>query len=430
LLPLSTVSLDFESTPRGGATSEGLTIFDQFVGFGVVFPFNPVIREDSSIAHSPSRVLVTDRLTTEFNQPPLVMQFTTGLKRIKVWVGQTQTQHFAQRAVLRVFDAESGGTQIGSDVKDLAASPVGATARADVALEVSLDSTSIRRAEVLYVRASDGLTAGTFEAIDDLEIERDTPPPPPPCSTTSAASVILSTPGDVSTEHSNEFILEGNVITDARLEQAELSAAGGGGVRSLDLLANRLVPFNGGRFGPVRIDGLLFPGPNTVTLAVRNCAGGMQVAKAVTLTPIDARTHIKLMGIEVTQAVQDMDNAVPLIAGKRTFVRVYLRTEGPTTEIHNLSGALKACRPRDTAPTVCGGSLPDLPSLNVTRVNSSTDITAKRRDINASLNFELPPDWIIAVRLHLQISHLDVREKVVVRKTNQVHNQPHVPILI
>jgi hypothetical protein len=409
LPPPGPVVIDFDNLPGGGTTAEGLTIFDQYISLGVVFPFNPVIRADPSIARSGSRVLITDRIKTEFNGAPLVMQFTAPQRRVKVWVGQTQIQHFAQKAILRVFDAESGGAKIGEDIKDLAGSPVGATARATIALEVPLTGASIRRAEVLYVRASDGLSASTFEAIDDLEFEGAAPPPPPPCGTTQAPSVLLSKPAGVFTEHLNEFILEGSIGTDVRLEEAILTVTGPGGSRSLDLLANRIVPLNGGLFGPVRVNGLMSPGSNTVTVKARNCAGSAQDSRLRTYEPIDASTHIKLMGIEITQAIQDINNTVPLIAGKRTFVRVYLRTEGPTTEIDNVSAALTGCRPGASASPLCGDSFPNLQSLNVITINSSTDITAKRRDINASLNFELPMDWISAGRLHLQLSHLDIR---------------------
>jgi len=38
--------------------------------------------------------------------------------------------------------------------------------------------------------------------------------------------------------------------------------------------------------------------------------------------------HLSLDGMEVTQAIQDMSNSVTLIAGKTTWVRVYLGTTG------------------------------------------------------------------------------------------------------
>jgi hypothetical protein len=38
---------------------------------------------------------------------------------------------------------------------------------------------------------------------------------------------------------------------------------------------------------------------------------------------------VHLIGIEVTQGIQDLANRVPLISGRRTFVRVYVQSDGP-----------------------------------------------------------------------------------------------------
>ena len=40
--------------------------------------------------------------------------------------------------------------------------------------------------------------------------------------------------------------------------------------------------------------------------------------------------------IEVTQAIQDLDNSVPLVAGKKTMIRAYLTlSTGPPLQLHN-----------------------------------------------------------------------------------------------
>jgi hypothetical protein len=168
----------------------------------------------------------------------------------------------------------------------------------------------------------------------------------------------------------------------------------------------------------------LFPGVNTITVEAKNCHGiGQSNPRTITFAPIASGTRFKFMGLEITQAIQDLDNTVPLIAGKRTFARAYLRVEGPTSAIREVSGVLTACRPvlRAGLFLECGASLPIDPtsssavlqSLNRITVNSSTDITVKRQDINASLNFELPPNWINAAELlHLEISGLQIEGRL------------------
>ncbi len=51
---------------------------------------------------------------------------------------------------------------------------------------------------------------------------------------------------------------------------------------------------------------------------------------------------LELTGIEVTQVVQDLDNSVPLIADKPTYVRAYFRTTIPQTTITDVTVSLSA----------------------------------------------------------------------------------------
>ena len=68
---------------------------------------------------------------------------------------------------------------------------------------------------------------------------------------------------------------------------------------------------------------MLFPGVNTVTLAVDNRHGITHTGATVNYTPVANGTVVKLIGIGMTQATQDSINSVPLIAGKPTVVRLY-----------------------------------------------------------------------------------------------------------
>jgi hypothetical protein len=52
-------------------------------------------------------------------------------------------------------------------------------------------------------------------------------------------------------------------------------------------------------------------------------------------------TNLHVTGMEVTQAIQDLANSVPLVSGRRTFVRVYVQSDGPAVPgvTATLSGA-------------------------------------------------------------------------------------------
>jgi plastocyanin len=87
----------------------------------------------------------------------------------------------------------------------------------------------------------------------------------------------------------------------------------------------------------------------------------------------------EVMAIEVTQAIQDLDNSVPLVAGKRTFARVHVRdvgTPGPALVTARLCGPDGCLWPSNP-----GGSI---------LVLASPD----RGAINESFYFELPEEWL------------------------------------
>jgi hypothetical protein len=139
-------------------------------------------------------------------------------------------------------------------------------------------------------------------------------------------------------------------------------------------------------------------------MTIRDCRGSDQKSVAVIFSPIGLGTRFVVDGVEVTQAIQDLNNSVPLIAGKRTVARVYLHLEGPTQLVSGVGGAIWAQRPgplrspNDLQPPLAPYRLE---SFNKIDVNTSTDVVAKRRRLDASLNFELPPEWLTAGEVHI-----------------------------
>ena len=106
----------------------------------------------------------------------------------------------------------------------------------------------------------------------------------------------------------------------------------------------------------------------------------------------------RLEGIEVTQAIQTLDNAIPLVAGKATVARVYLSCyQAPGMTVR---GILRAQR-LGTLP-VDVASIADmfLDAANAGNPN------AMRKDMNLSLNFVLPAALLAEGPLSLSLDSL------------------------
>ena len=234
--------------------------------------------------------------------------------------------------------------------------------------------------------------------IDDLQF--DAVGPPPVCTALLDPKVTLAQPQANTTVQINEFLLQGNVTTAALLDKATLTVAGPGGTKVNNLLGTIIQPTSA-PFGATRLDESLFPGTNTVTLAVHNCHGTGQASTTVNFTPVANGTVIKLIGMEITQATQDVHNSVPLIAGKPTVVRLYFTTTGATTAINDVRGDLSGFQE--------GGNTPFLAtSVGTTNVDTTHDLAAKRLGLTKSLNFVLSPDFFQQGLTHFRVERLNV----------------------
>ncbi|MDT9698418.1 hypothetical protein [Streptomyces sp. P17] len=101
-----------------------------------------------------------------------------------------------------------------------------------------------------------------------------------------------------------------------------------------------------------------------------------------------SQSHCVLDAAEITQAVQDLNHSVTLIAGKTTVVRLYLRgTSGPAVSVR---GAVAVRRsPAEPAQTIA--------SVNAISLDPAQppDLATRRGDAGLSLNFVLP-SWLTA----------------------------------
>lgn len=118
---------------------------------------------------------------------------------------------------------------------------------------------------------------------------------------------------------------------------------------------------------------------------------------AVNTVPANtAATPVQMDGLEVTQSIQDLGHSVPLIAGKRTVVRLHLS---------NYSGAAIG-----VSGTISVRRSASDPPLTVNSQNTVTllpadagNVLAKRNDVNKSLNFILPASRTVQGPLAISI---------------------------
>jgi hypothetical protein len=371
--------IDFENVAPG-------LVFNQYASLGVTFN-NLTVRDYANgfpyfpgFAHSGAKA-AEQCYGVEFCARPIEMSFTRAQRRVKVWVGYSSRLNESRMVILRAFDA--GGALVGQAATTLNPSPTLQAIR--FPLEVALANSTIRRAVVSF--SSSAMLMNSL-AIDDVEF--DAVGTAPPCSSARNPTATLSQPTDGQTVQFNEFMLEGAVSTDDPLATITVTITGSGGASRTILF-----PPSTRALGPTRMNEYLYPGLNTITLKAQDCGGVTQSNRTVFFAPIAEGTRFVFMGMEITQAVQNLNNDVPLIAGKQTVARVYLRLQSPgaaTAAIYKVGGFLSAHRGGAVTP---GPLLSPgrLYSQNTITVDSSTDILAKRRDINASLNFDLPPEW-------------------------------------
>ncbi|MEQ9075884.1 MAG: hypothetical protein RLP09_18650 [Sandaracinaceae bacterium] len=104
---------------------------------------------------------------------------------------------------------------------------------------------------------------------------------------------------------------------------------------------------------------------------------------------------LKVEAIEVTQAVQDLAHSIPLIADRRTAVRVYV-------SLANGSGPLPA-RGVIAVRVPQAPGVVRVPSFGATTLDPARGVDEQRRDASASLNFVLPPSVTGAGSIDLEL---------------------------
>ena len=131
-------------------------------------------------------------------------------------------------------------------------------------------------------------------------------------------------------------------------------------------------------------------GDATITAQDLTTGETFAASASVTFTspPPPPTPEVELFGLEVTQAIQDLNNSVVLIQDKPTFVRAHVRSTSGI--VNNVTAELIGRRSN-------GDPLPDSPlqqanaggSINVLEGNEPD-----RGQLNDSFYFQLPPSWL------------------------------------
>jgi hypothetical protein len=97
----------------------------------------------------------------------------------------------------------------------------------------------------------------------------------------------------------------------------------------------------------------------------------------------ETQPDLDIMAIEITQGIQDLNNNMPLVAGRRTYARVYIDVNGATSRPHTY-GALEARR----AGQQIGWIWPENGPITA-RANGGDRLL-----LDDSLYFRLPNSWL------------------------------------
>lgn len=365
----------------------------------------------------------------EFNSSPLRIEFTNvQVTSVKMHIGLNQVVS-GVRPVLTVFDAT--GTLTASTTGPVL--PDG-PAPVDQVIAVSAPGFFITRAELRY----DGDTPAArnaVEVIDDLEIGIDGRPLCPPATDTQSPAVTITMPKDFDLfSSSNLPELRGSIIENSgKLLNVSAEIAGPGGSYAFDLspYLESNPEFPGYFVFSVKNVGL-YAGENDIIVRAADAAcppneGGGSIRADFVPPPPDLNFYV--LAVEVTQATQDAlqvrtvtfegndpsafrplayGGAMPLVADKRTAVRVYPGITGSTSLVNSVPAVLNVRR-GDTETRLVADPIPVDPTDTVMTSGGLLDVAQtlerKRADAGKGWQFTLPFPFTSAG----QIDQLEVR---------------------
>jgi hypothetical protein len=139
----------------------------------------------------------------------------------------------------------------------------------------------------------------------------------------------------------------------------------------------------------------------------RRCLGKLLVLIASTWAlscsfheTASAEPSVKFQHVEITQGIQDSENSVPMVAGKRTFLKYYVERDTNVT-LKTIDGSLKISQPSTQPITITS-----IDKIVASDVSLGDSLGAKRVSEGSQLTFEIPIEWTIKGKIFAELSNL------------------------
>jgi hypothetical protein len=326
------------------------------------------------------------------NQPILV-SFTHPVIAVGMYLGREAPSQYANESVVAVltgYGATAGGTAgvVAQNEIDLPGQPT----NIDRCLSISAPTGQPIRSVTLEYINSAGYSVYDRRWMDDLTFVYQSyvsSPDRPPVAT-------ITRPESSATITTDAVNLQFDITEDIGLNPTNgvtISINGSSNLINLPFVRDVTNPVHYQATTSLLRSFLRPFNTNTVRVVATDTAGQTGEAQvAFNFQPASA-VDIIVEEVEVTQATQYFpDNHIPMYTNKPTLVRVYARIlSGPTT-LNGISGALCLGITRDS-----GCSNPIHPFSPVTLHSvASTTLSDLRNDLNLTLNFLVPMDWLRA----------------------------------
>ena len=328
---------------------------------------------------------------------PIRMAFDRPLKAVGLYVGLLEARYVATnvRAVLSAYGYHPGSSAmvlLGSDSVEFPAAPTDVTqclrftaAKGDLIVRALLEYTDTSGASLAERRLIDDLTLDYAEA----ELPPDRPP-----------TVEITSPTDGSSISGTTVYLRATLQDDRHIDRVHYQIDGGPEV-ALGAVPSLTDPTSYSAIANFSAS-LLSPGvPHRLTVTAFDSAGQYAQDDVTLLLPTPVPSlDLQAVKVEVIQAVQCLDdsrcadNAIPLLTGKPTWLRLYVRAEGGS-----VPGPVRGRLCRGRVATCDSGMV-----LSMNRISPDGDENPSvndRGNLDASLNFIVPPAWLTEGTLDL-----------------------------
>ena len=321
---------------------------------------------------------------------PIRMAFDRPLSALGMFVGMPEPQYVTGdvTAFLSAYGYHAGSSELellGSDSTSFPAAP---TDLIHCLRFTAAEGDIIARALVEYTDAT-GNSIAERRLIDDLTIvyaEDELPPDRPPV-------IEITSPADGSSIPGTTINLRATIREDRELDRVHYQIDGGPEIAlgASPSLTDPAAYLTGANFSAAIVEAGV---PHLLSVTAYDSAGQFAADTVTIIVPTPVPTlDLQAVKMEVVQVVQCLDNArcsdnaVPMLLGKPTWVRLYVRAEGGPPA-RAVSGRL--CQGR--VATCDTGMV--MPLSRITPDDDDDPSVNDRGNLDASLNFIVPPAWL------------------------------------